>query len=998
MQFRTAYCLAIAALMGLIGATAHVPAAPPQPAPASPPADPIPAALEQTFKDSVRPFLQTYCLSCHGAEKPKGDLDLSPFTTLQSVAKDHRRWALVLERLRAGDMPPESAKKQPTKQLRHDVIDWAEAVRKYEGDRNAGDPGPVPARRLSNSEYNHTIRDLTGADIRPTRDFPVDPANESGFDNSAESLATSPALVKKYLEAARRVADHMVFTPDGFEFAPHPVNAETDRDKFGVNRIVAFYRRQRTDFADYFFAAWRYRNRAALGKPSAELPEFATEAGISAKYLSTIWFLLTSKREDIGPVVALQALWCELPQGADKQDAARSGSAQMHDFVVDLRTKLVPNVKNLTAPKINDGSQPLVLWKNRAMAANRMRYAGGALALKELRLPAGSDAAKAMIAPAAPDGIKRYESTFERFCAAFPDAFYVSERARVFLDPKGEKGLTGRLLSAGFHNQMGYFRDDGPLYDMLLDTAQQKELDRLWQEFDFAADASARQYLSFIWYERAESSYLRDTVFDEFRAEDKDATSDAKMRKLATVYLAKAEKAGASETALTAVRDYFKSMGATFRWLEKARKDAEPHHLAAVHRFAERAYRRPLSQAERDNQTAFYRALREKEELSHEDAIRDCVVCVLMSPYFCFRVDLPGRGTGATAPLSDYALASRLSYFLWASMPDQELLSRAAAGDLHKPEVLGAQVKRMLRDPKARGLATEFAGNWLDFRRFEEHNAVDRTRFPAFDNDLRSAMFEEPVRFFTDLAARDGSVLDFLFADHTFVNPSLARHYGMPVPTGGPDSWARVDGAGKYGRGGLLLMAAFLTKNAPGLRTSPVKRGYWVARRLLGEHIPAPPPDVPELPADEAKLGELTLREALARHRADKSCASCHQKFDSLGLVFEAYGPVGERRAKDLGGRPIDAKATFPGTGGDGDGVPGLTEYIRKHRQQDFVDNLSRKLLAYALGRSLLPSDEQLIRAMRTKLEAGDYRFSVLVKTIVSSPQFLNKRGPAAPK
>jgi mono/diheme cytochrome c family protein len=273
---------------------------------------------------------------------------------------------------------------------------------------------------------------------------------------------------------------------------------------------------------------------------------------------------------------------------------------------------------------------------------------------------------------------------------------------------------------------------------------------------------------------------------------------------------------------------------------------------------------------------------------------------------------------------------------------------------------------------------------------------VDRTRFPAFDNDLRRAMFEEPVRFFADLAARDGSVLDFLYADHTFVNPPLARHYGMPAPAGGPDSWARVDGASRFGRGGLLPMAVFLTKNAPGLRTSPVKRGYWVARRVIGERIPPPPASVPDLPADEAKL-DLPLRDALARHRADKSCAACHQRFDSLGLVFEGYGPVGERRTRDLGGRPIDARAAFPG-GGAGEGVAGLAAYIRERRQRDFVDNLCRKLLAYGLGRSPLPSDERLIREMRAKLEAGGYRFSLLVESIITSPQFLNKRGEAAPQ
>jgi hypothetical protein len=326
-------------------------------------------------------------------------------------------------------------------------------------------------------------------------------------------------------------------------------------------------------------------------------------------------------------------------------------------------------------------------------------------------------------------------------------------------------------------------------------------------------------------------------------------------------------------------------------------------------------------------------------------------------------------------------------------MPDRELLDHAAAGDLHEPAVLTAQARRMLRDPRARGLATEFAGNWLDFRRFEEHNAVDRDRFKSFDNELRQAMFEEPVRFFLHVAGEDRPVLDFLYADYTFVNAALARHYGLPRPEGAaPDGWAKVTDANRYGRGGLPPMAVFLTKNAPGLRTSPVKRGYWVARRLLGEHIPPPPPNVPDLPGDEAKLGELSLRDALARHRADPSCAACHEKFDSLGLVFEGYGPVGELRDKDLGGKPVDTRAAFPG-GTEGAGLPGLLGYLRDHRQDDFLDNLCRKLLANALGRTLLLSDEETVRRMRRDLAKADYRFTSLIDTIVTSPQFLNKRG-----
>jgi Protein of unknown function (DUF1592)/Protein of unknown function (DUF1588)/Protein of unknown function (DUF1585) len=365
-----------------------------------------------------------------------------------------------------------------------------------------------------------------------------------------------------------------------------------------------------------------------------------------------------------------------------------------------------------------------------------------------------------------------------------------------------------------------------------------------------------------------------------------------------------------------------------------------------------------------------------------------------MSPDFCYRVDLAAEAE-AIQPLTDYELASRLSFFLWSSLPDEELMEHAVAGDLHQPAMLSAQVRRMLADDRIVRLATEFGGNWLDFRRFEELNTVDREYFASFDDSLREAMFQEPLRFMVDELQHDRPILDFLYADHTFVNPVLAKHYGMPDPGGGPDEWVRVDDAHKYGRGGVLTMAAFLTKNAPGLRTSPVKRGYWVVRRVLGEVIPPPPAVVPELPRAEKDLGELTLREVLDRHRADPSCASCHQRFDAMGLVFEGFGPIGERRDSDLAGHAVDTRATFPG-GSEGTGVEGLREYIRQHRQEDFVDNLCRKLLAYALGRSLILSDEATVTELRAKLAESDYHIKVLVEHIVTSPQFLTKRGQPA--
>ncbi|MBW8883194.1 MAG: DUF1592 domain-containing protein, partial [Planctomycetia bacterium] len=774
--------------------------------------------------------------------------------------------------------------------------------------------------------------------------------------------------------------------PRGFDFAPHPVMTDTDRDKYCVNRIIDFYHRQPTDLASYFLAAWRFKHRAPLGIASASWEEVAAVDGVSPKYLKMIWAAIMYEPDEIGPMAKLWSMWRALPPpDANNLEAAHSGCVAMRDWVKQLRRKLEPSVKGLRIPGVHEGSQSFVLWKNRQYAANRRTYSREAL-------QAASEATDPDLAmPADEAARKRIEASLARFCFLFPDAFYVSERGRDYTGKPREQQEKGRLLSAGFHSQMGYFRDDGPLYEMILNEKQRAELDALWQELDFIANVPLRQLQGFLWFERTDSRFMRDAEFDLFRAEDKDAGNESKISRLAEVYLAKARANGGDEVELQAIADYFREMSDRNRWVEQARIAAEPSHLDSLVTFAERAYRRPLLAAEREDLLAFYRSLRGDSDVKHEEAMQDAVVYVLMSPQFCYRMDLAAHAGAAKRALNDYELANRLSYFLWSSMPDAELLAYAAADDLRRPEVLVAQARRMLVDERIRGLALEFGGNWLDFRRFEQHNSVDRGRFPTFSNELRQAMFEEPVRFFVDLIQRDGSVFDFLYARHTFVNRVLAEHYDLPDLFLERDQWARIDDAADYGRGGLLPMGVFLTQNAPGLRTSPVKRGYWVVRRILGEKIPPPPPNVPELPADEAKL-DLSLRETLARHREHASCAGCHERFDSLGLVFEGYGPIGERRDVDLAGRAVDARASFPG-GSEGIGLDGLRTYLRDHRHEDFLDNLCRKLLSYALGRTLIPSDDARVATMRQMLAASDHRFGSLIESIVTSPQFLTKRG-----
>ncbi len=935
---------------------------------------------------------------------PAAQFDLSSYTSKDTVTADFARWSMVMDRLTAKEMPPRPLPPPPA-EMTQQVIGWIQAVRAEEIKKSAGDPGLVLARRLSNAEYNYTIRDLTGQDLQVTREFPVDPANTAGFDNSGESLTMSPALLNKYLQAAREVANHIAFNPDGFDFAPFPMLVETDREKYSIQRIINFYKQQPTNYADYFEAAWRFR----YGRVHTTLAKTAAEAKLSPKYLPFVWRILHDP-DPVGPIAKLQEMWLGLPApAAIKADEVHAKCVEMSDFVMKIRAHTAmqfaaPIVKGLPA-----GSQPLLNWKLREFAAHRRdsdpndlrndtdpppivpeipkypglhREAAPRWAALSAKARAGDTD---LIVPAGER--KRYEAAFERFANVFPDTFYVTERGRYFPDDSEDKG---RLLSAGYHSVVGFFRDDTPLMELILDADGQKELNRLWDEFDFIAHFTERTWVQYFFNQSGEVQGKGAEAASE-RPIDHQVTDEPVILAMRDAYLRKAlDDPKNDPVAPQAIREHFDGINATLRRLEKERADAEPKQLEALLRFATRAYRRPLSKAERDDLLAYYHELRTKNELSHEDALRDAVASVLMAPDFLYRIDLSAGSVApqhsSVQPLSSYALASRLSYFLWGSMPDAELLKHAASGDLEKPSVLLTQTRRMLKDPRVRGMATEFTGNWLGTRQFETNNSVDRARFPTFNNDLREAMFQEPIRYVQDAISQNRSVLDLVYGDYTFVNPPLAQHYGIPGVTGDANHWVRVDGAGRYGRGGILPMAVFLTQNSPGLRTSPVKRGNWVVQRVLGIRVPPPPPVVPELQSDESK-SDLPVRDMLARHRQNPVCAACHSKFDSFGLAFEGYGPVGDARSKDLAGRPVDTAVTYPG-GIDGTGLVGLETFIREHRQNEFVNSVSRKLLAYALNRSLQLSDESLIERMET----GDLHFQFLIETIVTSPQFLNKR------
>jgi len=408
---------------------------------------------------------------------------------------------------------------------------------------------------------------------------------------------------------------------------------------------------------------------------------------------------------------------------------------------------------------------------------------------------------------------------------------------------------------------------------------------------------------------------------------------------------------------------------------------------ANLQAFARRAWRRPPAREDLRRLASIYDRTR-LSGAAHDVAVKAAAKAVLVSPRFLFRTERDPAGKDPV-PVDAHSLASRLSYFLWSSMPDDRLSALADSGKLSKPAVLEAEVRRMLADPKARVLSEQFVGQWLGIRTLGSVAAPDPGMFPGFTPDLRTAMVAEPVEFFAGLLASDGSLLDLLDADYAWVNAALAEHYGLPEVAG--TNFVRVALA-DHNRGGITGMAAVLTQTSYPRRTSPVLRGKWLLEEVLGTPPPPPPPLVATLSTDDAKRDGLTFRQRLEQHRKDPNCAACHNRMDPLGFALENFDPVGRWRTK-IGEEAVDASGKLV-SGEEVNGPVALKKALLA-RKDLFIRHLAEKMLAYALGRGLEYYDIPAVKQITANLSGDDFRASRLVMEVVRSAPFRLRRGAA---
>lgn len=490
-----------------------------------------------------------------------------------------------------------------------------------------------------------------------------------------------------------------------------------------------------------------------------------------------------------------------------------------------------------------------------------------------------------------------------------------------------------------------FHREDDQLARLMLDDAESARLDRLWEELRYVSRDALDITVS-----------LEQLL--EFATQDGDPTI------------------------FEPLEEPIKNRAIAFR---QQLIETEPAHIDALVRFAEKLYRRPLTPRDEKTMRDLYAALREQNQ-SHEEAFQLSLARVLASPSFLYRTETPGPGAEAV-PVSDHELATRLSYFLWSSTPDETLRDLAAAGKLQDDAVLKQQTERMLADDRIRRLAIQFACQWLHVRDFDQLDEKSEQHYPQFA-DLRGPMYQESILFFEDLFQNNGSILDILTADHTFLNETLAKHYGIEGIEG--EQWRKVENVRQHGRGGILTQATVLAKNSGASRTSPILRGNWISETLLGERLPRPPLNVPVLP--ETAPEGLTERQLIEKHSSAAECAKCHKRIDPYGFALENYDTIGGLRQEDAHGLPIDATTTLM-DGTPIDGLAGIRDYIANQRRETFVRQFCKKLLGYALGRSVRLSDQPLLDEMYAELEQNDFRVQIAIERIVLSKQFRQIRG-----
>jgi len=906
----------------------------------------LPAAAEEAtqagFEKRIGPLLKKYCERCHRGDKPQGDFDLAEFRSLAAVKKSRATWRTVLEVLREDEMPPEDP--LPTSAERRALIEWVESATKIDWSR-VRTPGHVTIPRLTRDEYNNTLRDLLGVDLRPGDTFTQDGEGQSGFTTDRDSLFVTPSMMQKYFLAAERSLDSLI----AIRRSPMQVHLESEQMFMTETREVP------KDFGDDFTGYVINRGQMTLYE--------------SVQFPADGWYEFRVRaRSTAGPTGARLRI-NDVTQGDIYVPSSEPGIVTLTVFVRQGVHQVAWNIEKGAAPPAH-----LLAQREQARAAARRaeeqaREKAAQVPPRVYRKLAGN--AGALVTQNAQKNFPKYPATG-------------AEQGQV-------KTLITRVDTAALSLQRPYewlrlLRTDGDPSEIVRFRGyiadRTKTLERAKNQLAQALGQTRKQFDTV--YAAASLDRLADNRLLLDRIKDvkpvprrKPAGRPAAGQKPGSVAIDWIEVKG------PLLPDDAAQQPLVFIRTPENDSQKLPAAREIITRFVQRAFRRPVKPQEIERFLELYQRLSARGD-SFEESVRPALAAVLVSPHFLFRVE--GGPGDDEFRLNDFQLASRLSYFLWMSMPDDELMVLAEKGTLHQPEILRQQVRRMLADWKSESFARAFTGQWLGFAALGIGVMPDPKKYPQFTPRLAESMKQEPTLFLLSLLRNDRSLLELLDSDRTFLNAGLAKLYGIPNVTGDALQPVLLQ---DRNRGGLLGMASVLTATSSATRTSPVIRGTWVLETLLGRRLPEPPADAGALPGNAGQA--RTLREELLRHRRNPTCATCHDKIDPIGFGLENFDAIGRFRTKQAG-RLIDVRGELPG-GVVFNGPVELKQYLKSEKKTEFARNVTVRLLAFALGRELQYFDEPAVEKIFTAVEADDYRAVTLIEQIVQSYPFQYQTG-----
>ena len=947
---------------------------------AAEPAKPI--SLER----DVTPLLVKYCYDCHGDGSSKAGLALDTYATAADVRAARAKWEAVLRNVSRHEMPQDDGGPMPTDAEREVISRFVEQEL-FQLDPAHPDPGRVVLRRLNRAEYNATIRDLVGVDFKAANDFPPDDSGY-GFDNIGAVLSLPPVLLEKYLAAADKILGAAIITD--------PIKSEIRRtpaslSEIGFNAIgdrgdgwVHLLGLEEDDAAvelnlpagDYIFRVLAFATKVggALKGQGSETPlVFTGDPGPTklALMLNDAFVQdFTIGTDEAKPQTYEARIGVPTGRQRFRASVARKRGGQDNETFM-LNGRLGQQQPGIVFVKWLEVEGPLPA-ATRRYRADQLEVSG-----KGNFTAAGERVLKGPGEVAVPVNIARETEVIIRAQAYAQQAG--TEPARM------ELRVDGRPLQT---------------FDVLAPATMQP----IAKQHVFSLSLLVpRPYVYEVRAKLPPGAHRVSAAFLNNTSDPAAENPNLRERNLIVQHL---EVSLLDEPVLIPqkpepIQRLF--AGAPRLGPNVRSVDETAAARVVVSAFTRRAWRRSVAPVEIDRLMELYTLARAGGE-SFEAGVKLAMKATLVSPHFLFigetpsalattvRVPAANGAKPAPQPVDEFALAARLSYFIWSSLPDDELLALAERGELRAN--LAAQTRRLLASPKAHALVENFAGQWLQIRSLETF-APDRKLFPEFDPVLRSAMQRETELFFEHVMREDRSVFDFLTGDYTFVNGRLAKFYGIPGVTG--DEFQKGSLVGTPRRG-VLTHAGVLTLTSNPTRTSPVKRGKWVLENLLGTPPPPPPPNIPELDDKSRKLAG-TLRQQLEQHRANPNCASCHARMDPIGFGLENFNAIGAWRDKD-GDAPVDAAGALASGDKFANAVE-LSSLLAQKRRWEYTHSMADRMLTYALGRGTEYYDRPALDKIAERLEQGGDKFSALVLAVVDSFPFQNRRvdapgGPAA--